>query len=212
MIHFVFEISNGCCYYLYWMGQEPLEIHTQSSSHNLDGEEKKRKKNTHISSQQLFSWVINRVRCAQTGKYTQWEWDDDSDQLKTKIEGEWSNKQECEYHFQVSYSSNWMPIHDLFDQSYIFSAFSINASSLHLIWKHRKWKKTKDKGTESCTAQNDELTLFLALFPLGIFFVLFYFALFLATKKRVFIHLFGLSSYSSTVKRKMKKQVSFNWK
>lgn len=48
--------------FVYWMGQDPLEIHTlHHRAHNLDGEEK----DTHISSQQLFSWVINRVRCAR---------------------------------------------------------------------------------------------------------------------------------------------------
>lgn len=90
-----FQMVAVLILFVYWMGQEPLEIHTLSSSpHHSDGEEK----DTHISSQQLFSWGINRARCAPRANtsYKTARVRDDSDQLKWRRRraSEWSNKQE----------------------------------------------------------------------------------------------------------------------
>lgn len=211
--------------------QKPLEIHTPIIIANSDGVD-----HTHISSQQLFCRsIINRVRlernsiqqlCSPRAS----ESEIDSDQLKTKQKDGaerksrrmiMSSEQECEYHFGVSYSSNWMPIHDLFDQeSYIFSAFSINASSLQ--WVHSlclvfffeipQWKQPREGERKRDKAPNRAQPKMMRWRYFSFVSFTYIFDLFsFCARFHPFIYLEAVIVYIA-MKRKMKKQVSFNWR
>lgn len=106
-----------------------------------------------------------------------------------------------------------MPIHDLFDR-HIFGIFHKCLLCCDLESRNESKPEKRDKTPNRAQSKNDEVTLYfsLASFPLDISF-LFCVALFCfislffrATKKRVFIHLFGLSSYSNSEKERPKNK------
>lgn len=215
MIHFVLETSNGCRFAICILDGTRATWNSHTiilTAHNSDGAEK----DTHISSQQLFSWVINRVRCAPckyfvtSSESERWQW-------SIKVEKKTTSKRvieqtrECEYHFQVSYSSNWMPIHDLFDRATESCHGIFHKYLLFIRFEIPQWKQTpkkRDKTPNRAQSKNDEVSFLMFRFC----FVLFHFALFSGYKEAHFYPFIWAVIVFQQWRRKTKKQVSLNWK